>query len=65
VLGEGNDTAARGFGRDETGFVRRNKKRIAGLGPAAQAALDGDERQSLEDAAAEATAHSHSPDQDR
>ncbi|HEY2444833.1 MAG TPA: hypothetical protein VGI20_03750 [Rhizomicrobium sp.] len=60
VLGEGNYTAAREFGRAETGFVRRNRNKIARLGQAAETALEGDEGKTLEDAAGRAASHSHS-----
>jgi hypothetical protein len=64
VLGEGNYTAAGKFRQDETRFVQRNRNKIAGLGQAAEAALDGDERTSLENAATRAAAHRHSPGED-
>jgi hypothetical protein len=59
VLGEGNYTASRNFRKSETAFVQRNKKRIPGLGQAAEAALDGPEGKDLLAAEEEARGHSH------
>jgi hypothetical protein len=64
VLGEGNYTATRRFRQGETRFVQRHGDKIAELGQAAEAALDGEDRNMLEDAAARAAAHSHSPGED-
>jgi hypothetical protein len=61
VLGEGNYTASRNFRKSEIAFVQRNKKRIPGLGQAAEAALDGPEGKDLLAAEAEARGHSHMP----
>jgi hypothetical protein len=64
VLGEGNYTAARRFRQGETRFVERHRDKIAELGQVAEAALEGGERNALEDAAARAAAHSRSPGED-
>lgn len=64
VLGEGNYTAARRFRQGETRFVQRHRDKIAELGQAAESALEGGERDALEDAVASAASHSHSPGED-
>lgn len=64
VLGEGNYTAARRFRQGETRFVQRHADKSAELGQAAEPALGGEDRNVLEDAAARAAAHSHSPGED-
>jgi hypothetical protein len=64
ILGEGNYTASREFRDQQTEFVRRNRGRIEQLGEEAEAALEGDEREELEEAEDEARSHSHSPDEE-
>jgi hypothetical protein len=64
VLGEGNYTAARRFRQGETRFVQRHRDKIAELGQEAEVTLEGGERNALEDAAARAASHSHSPGED-
>jgi hypothetical protein len=59
VLGEGNYTASREFRRQETGFVQRNKDRIAERGEQAAEALERSEGSS-ELRQAEETARAHS-----
>jgi hypothetical protein len=57
VIGEGNYTASRNFRKEETAFVRRNKKRIPQMGREAEAALDGPEGDELRSAEREAASH--------
>ena len=59
VFGEGNYTAAREFRDQETGFVRRNRNKIASLAEEAESALEGEEGEELEEAEDEARSHSH------
>jgi hypothetical protein len=61
IFGEGNDTAAREFRREQTGFARRNRDNIPAMGQGAAAALDGEEGAQLEEAEDQARAHSHAP----
>lgn len=61
VFGEGNYTASREFRDQQTGFVRRNRRRIESMGENAEAALEGDEGEQLREAEEEARSHSHSP----
>ncbi|HEX3666780.1 MAG TPA: hypothetical protein VHU23_16260 [Rhizomicrobium sp.] len=61
VFGEGNYTASREFRDAQTGFVRRNRNEIESMGEKAEAALEGDEGEELEEAEDEARSHSHSP----
>ncbi|MGH6876355.1 MAG: hypothetical protein ACREHV_03140 [Rhizomicrobium sp.] len=65
VFGEGNYTASREFRRKETDFVRRNRNKIPAMGDAAEAALEGEEHDELEEAEDRARAHSHSPGDER
>jgi len=57
VFGEGNYTASRRFREDQEDFVRSNKERIAQLGEAAEAALEGPEGVELARAEDEARSH--------
>ncbi|MGH6869932.1 MAG: hypothetical protein ACREHE_00365 [Rhizomicrobium sp.] len=61
VMGEGNYSASRRFRKKETAFVRRNRGRIAKMGEAAEAALDGAEGGQLRAAESEAAGHAHLP----
>jgi hypothetical protein len=65
VFGEGNYTASREFRDQETAFVRRNRNKIEAMGEEAEAALEGDEGEELEQAEEEARSHSHSPGDER
>lgn len=60
IVGEGDYAATRAFDRDQAGFVEKNKGRIAAMGKAAEAALDGPEGDALR--AAEAAAAGRSRD---
>lgn len=63
VLGEGNYTASRRFREEQTGFVKRNKAKIASMGEAAEAALEGSEGDALRAAEQEAASHAHIPEE--
>jgi hypothetical protein len=56
--GEGDYAASRAFLKDQSGFVGKNKARIAGLGKAAEMALEGPQGDALRDAEATAAARS-------
>jgi DNA-binding protein HU-beta len=58
IMGEGDYAASERFRKDETSFVEKNKAKIAGLGKAAEKALEGPEGDALRDAEATAAARS-------
>jgi hypothetical protein len=64
VHGEGNYSAARRFGKDETEFVEHNKDQIPALGKQAEKALEGKEGKALRDAEDRARSHSHARGKD-
>jgi hypothetical protein len=61
--GEGSYTASRHFRTAQTGFVQRNRGRIARMGKEAEAALEGREGAELRGAEDEARSHSAGDDQ--
>jgi len=58
IVGEGDYAAAKSFLKDQSNFVSKNKAKIAGLGKAAEKALDGPEGDGLREAEATAAARS-------
>jgi hypothetical protein len=58
TVGEGDYEASRAFLKDQSNFVTRNRSKIAQMGEAAEAALEGPEGASLKSAEAEAASHS-------
>jgi hypothetical protein len=58
IVGEGDYEASRSFLKDQAGFVKKNKGRIARMGKDAKAALEGPEGASLRTAEAKARSHS-------
>jgi hypothetical protein len=58
IVGEGDYAASERFRKDETGFVKKNRAKIAGLGQAAEKALEGPEGDALREAEATAAARS-------
>jgi hypothetical protein len=58
IVGEGDYAASKSFLKDQSGFVSKNKAKIAGLGKAAEKALDGPEGDGLREAEATAAAKS-------
>jgi hypothetical protein len=61
--GEGSYTASRHFRTAQTGFVQRNRGRIARMGKEAEAALESREGDELRSAEDEARSHSAGDDQ--
>ena len=61
--GEGSYTASRHFRNAQTGFIQRNRSRIARMGKEAEAALEGREGDELKSAEDEARSHSAGDDQ--
>jgi hypothetical protein len=60
TVGEGDYAASKSFLKDQSSFVEKNKAKIAGLGKAAEKALEGPEGDGLREA--EATAATRSRD---
>jgi hypothetical protein len=58
MVGEGDYAASKNFLKDQSSFVAKNKAKIAGLGKAAEKALDGPEGDGLREAEATAAARS-------
>jgi len=55
LIGEGDYAASRTFQKDESDFVKKNKKKIPAMGKEAEKALDGPEGDGLRAAEQEAT----------
>ena len=62
--GEGNYTASREFIRDQTGFVRKNRRNIPKMGREAEEALEGREGAELRAAETEAASHAAGEDEE-
>jgi len=58
AVGEGDYAASKRFLKDQSSFVAKNKAKIAGLGKAAEKALDGPQGDGLREAEATAAARS-------
>lgn len=59
VLGEGNYTATRAFDKEQTDFVKKNRKRIPAMAKEAEKELEGPQGDDLRRAEEEAKSHAH------